>query len=306
MLIIGSHVSLGGKDQFLGSIKETIGYGANALMVYTGAPQNTKRMPLETMKIEAARALMEEQGITSDHVIVHAPYIVNLANPDPEKQDFAVSFLTEEVRRTQTLGAKVMVLHPGAHMGDGAETGIVRIARGINKIIADTEGSDVIIALETMAGKGTEVGRNFDEIKSLIGQIDDQARIGVCFDTCHTHDAGYDVIHNFNQVIDEFDRIIGLNYLKVIHVNDSKNDREAHKDRHANLGFGFIGFDTLNRVVHHERLAHIPKILETPYVEDESAPDISYPPYYYEIQMLKSQTFNPDLLSLIRQHKGVK
>lgn len=304
MLIIGSHVSLGGKEQFLGSVKEALSYEANALMVYTGAPQNTKRTALEFMRIEEANALMKDHQIRPEHVIVHAPYIVNLANPDPERQAFAVEFLTEEVIRTKALGSQVLVLHPGAHMGDGPEIGIQRIAKGINQIIQNTPDNDVFIALEGMAGKGTEVGRNFEELKAIIDLIQDQTRIGVCFDTCHTHDAGYDVLHHFDEVIEEFDQVVGLNYLKVIHVNDSKNDQGAHKDRHANLGFGFIGFDRLNYIVHHERLKNIPKILETPYVTDLENEDISYPPYFYEIEMLRKSTFNPQLLDLIRQAKG--
>lgn len=306
MLLIGSHVSLGGKEQFLGSIKEALSYEANALMVYTGAPQNTKRTALELMRIDEAKALMEANGIKGENVIVHAPYIVNLANPDKEKQQFAVDFLTEEVRRSEALGSKVLVLHPGAHMNDGPEAGIERIARGLNQIIANTLDSQVVIALEGMAGKGTEVGRNFEELKAIIDRIDQQNRVGVCFDTCHTHDAGYDVLDHFDDVLNEFDRVIGLNYLKVVHVNDSKNDQGAHKDRHANLGFGFIGFDRLNAIVHHDKLRTIPKILETPYVEDSDNSEISYPPYYYEIQMLKEKTFNPMVLELIRRNKGVR
>jgi deoxyribonuclease-4 len=304
MFIIGSHVSLGGKEQFLGSVKEALSYGANAFMVYTGAPQNTKRMPLETMFIEPAKQLMNSANILSEHVIVHAPYIVNLANPDPEKQNFAVEFLTTEVLRTEALGSHVMVLHPGAHMGDGAILGIERIAKGVNAIIKASEGSKVIIALEGMAGKGTEVGRNFNELRAMIDKIEHQSRIGLSFDTCHTHDAGYDIINDFEGVLKAFDDIVGLKFLKVIHINDSKNDRDAHKDRHANLGFGYIGFDVIDKIVHHPLLETIPKILETPYVEDALNPDISYPPYRYEIEMLKNRQFNPLLLDIIRDQKG--
>jgi len=304
MLIIGSHVSLGGKEQFLGSVKEALGYGANALMVYTGAPQNTARTPLGQMRIEEAKALMKQSEILPDHVIVHAPYIVNLANPDPEKQKFAIDFLTEEVKRTAALGSNVMVLHPGAHMGQGPLVGIKLIAQGVNQILLNTQPYDVIIALEGMAGKGTEVGRNFEELRALIDLIEPKSRVGICFDTCHTHDAGYDVLHDFDGVIAEFDRVVGLQYLKVIHVNDSKNDREAHKDRHANLGFGFIGFEVLNHVVHHPLLTAIPKILETPYVDDLEKKDVSYPPYKHEIEMLKKQSFNPQLLDMIRKDKA--
>ncbi len=300
-MIIGSHVSLGGTRQFLGSVEETIQHGANALMVYTGAPQNTLRTDLKKMRIDEAKALMINHGIRFEHIIVHAPYIVNLANPDTEKQAFAVSFLTEEVKRTEALGSTILVLHPGAHMGDGAALGIERIAQGINKIIENTPHSHVVIALETMAGKGTEVGCTFEEIRQIIDRIEQTDRIGVCYDTCHTHDAGYDLIHHFDDVLNEFDRIIGLSYLKVVHINDSKNDLGAHKDRHANIGFGYLGFETINYVVHHPRLETIPKILETPYVDDLDDSKKSYPPYKYEIEMLKSKTFVPDLLNLIRE-----
>jgi deoxyribonuclease-4 len=300
-MIIGSHVSLGGTRQFLGSVEETIQHGANALMVYTGAPQNTLRTDLKKMRIDEAKELMINHGIRFEHIIVHAPYIVNLANPDMEKQAFAVSFLTEEVKRTEALGSTILVLHPGAHMGDGAALGIERIAQGINKIIENTPHSHVVIALETMAGKGTEVGCTFEEIRQIIDRIEQTDRIGVCYDTCHTHDAGYDLIHHFDDVLNEFDRIIGLSYLKVVHINDSKNDLGAHKDRHANIGFGYLGFETINYVVHHPRLETIPKILETPYVDDLDDSKKSYPPYKYEIEMLKNKTFVPDLLNLIRE-----
>lgn len=300
MFIIGSHVSLGGTEQYLGSVKEALSYGANALMVYTGAPQNTIRQPLMKMRIPEAEALLETAGIPRDHVIVHAPYIVNLANPDPEKRKFAIDFLSQEIRRADAMGAKIMVLHPGAHMNGGPDNGIAFIADGVNKILEASKFSDVCIALEGMAGKGTEVGRSFEELKKLLDLIHDQKRVGVCFDTCHTHDAGYDVVNDFDGVLAEFDRIVGISRIKVVHLNDSKNPMGAHKDRHANIGFGFIGFDVLNRIAHHQALENIPKILETPYVPDEQNEKISYPPYKYEIEMLKNQTFNPEVLSLIR------
>ncbi len=296
MLLIGSHVSLGGNDQFLGSVLEAQSYGANALMVYTGAPQNTLRKPIAELRIDEAFDLMKSVGILPEHVIVHAPYIVNLANPDPEKQDFAVEFLSEEVRRTDALGSKIMVLHPGAHMKEGAEAGVIRIAKGVNRIIKATQDSKVVIALEGMAGKGTEVGRNFNELAMIIDLIDDQSRIGVCLDTCHSNDSGYDVKNDFDGVLELFDQTVGLHYLKVIHVNDSKNPFESHKDRHENIGFGTIGFDSLIQVIYHPKLAHIPKILETPYIPSKTNVRNAYPPYLHEIEMIKAKAFNPHLI----------
>jgi deoxyribonuclease IV len=304
MLLIGSHVSLGGSKQFLGSVEETLRYGANCFMVYTGAPQNTLRKPIEQMRISEALQLMKAHDIDQNHVIVHAPYIVNLANPDPIKQQFAVDFLSEEVRRTEALGARILVLHPGAHMESGVSVGIDNIASGVRKMIANTPTSNVIIALEGMAGKGTEVGRDFNELAQLIKAIDNEDRIGVCFDTCHTHDAGYDVKEHFEDVLGEFDRIVGLKYIRVVHVNDSKNIRGAHKDRHENFGFGEIGFSTLHYAVHHPLLAHVPKILETPYISDPSDERLSYPPYKYEIEMIQNGQFDADLKTKIIATRG--
>ncbi|MDZ4195760.1 MAG: deoxyribonuclease IV [Candidatus Izemoplasmatales bacterium] len=305
MMILGSHVSLGGNDQFLGSVKEALSYQANAFMVYTGAPQNTLRKSITQMKIKEAHELIRSSQIQFEHIIVHAPYIVNLGNPDPEKRNFAVSFLIEEVKRTHELGSKVMVLHPGAHMGDGPELGIQRISEGLQQIIDQTIDYPVTIALESMAGKGTEVGRNFQELAAIIKSTNRSSRIGVCYDTCHTSDAGYYVKTSFDDVLAEFDSVIGLSYLKVLHVNDSKNPQGAMKDRHENIGFGTLGFDVLHSVITHPKLTHIPKILETPYVEDPLKENASYPPYAYEIQMIHQGTFNPKLKEIIVQNRGI-
>ncbi|MGD9910077.1 MAG: deoxyribonuclease IV [Candidatus Izemoplasmatales bacterium] len=306
MIKIGSHVSLSGDLQFLGSVEEMLSYQANVLMVYTGAPQSTIRRPLSELRIEEARSLLQKNGLSGEDVIVHAPYIVNLANPDPMKQDFAVSFLTEEVKRTSALGSKVMVLHPGAHMNEGSEAGVKRIAKGVNQIISNTKGLDVIIALEGMAGKGTEVGRTFEELKGIITLIDDQSRIGVCLDTCHLNDAGYDVRNQFDDVINQFDQIVGRSYLKVFHINDSKNPLGSHKDRHENIGFGTIGFSALSYVIHHPLLKDIPKILETPYVSSVVNDKKSYPPYLYEIEALRNNKEIPELIEkVIQANEGV-
>jgi deoxyribonuclease-4 len=304
MLKIGSHVSLKGPDMFLGSVKEALTYNANALMVYTGAPQNTRRKPLEEMKIQAAHRLLKENNIKLEDVIVHAPYIMNLANPSEDKRAFAVAFLTKEIKRTDALGAKHLVLHPGAHLKQGPEQGIKYIVEGLNKALENTKDSKVHIALETMAGKGTEVGRTFEELRAIIDGVVHDERISICFDTCHTHDAGYATKDDFDAVLKAFDEVIGIERIGVIHVNDSKNSQGAHKDRHENIGKGHIGFEALNYIVHHQALKDVPKILETPYVtETDASKKKIYPPYKYEIEQFKQGTLNPTLIDDIRETK---
>ncbi len=283
-MIIGSHVGLKADEYFLGSVKEALSYGSNAFMIYTGAPQNTVRKSVESLMIKEGREALKEAGIPIEHVIVHAPYIINLGNTlKPETYELATSFLSKEIERVKAFGAKVIVLHPGAHVGAGSEVGINSIIRGLNTVLKGVEG--ISIALETMAGKGSECGRTFEEIKAIIDGVENKTCISVCLDTCHVHDAGYDV-HDVDALLSEFDRVIGLDYLSVVHINDSKNTRGAMKDRHENLGYGEIGFKTLHRFVTHPKLAHLPKILETPYVGD-------LPPYREEINMLKEGHFNP-------------
>lgn len=294
---IGSHVSNNGFRMLQGSVEEALSYGANCMMVYLGAPQNTFRKPLRDMRINEALELCRENNISPDDIIVHAPYIVNLAQSDNQKFDFAISFLANELMMTAMIGAKYMVLHPGAHVGMGSDYGISRIAMGINTILSDTINYGTVILIETMAGKGTECGRTFEEVASLISKIHNKSRIGVCLDTCHIHDGGYDIVKNYEEVIKEFDRIIGLEYLKVIHLNDSKNVCGAHKDRHENIGFGHIGFDTLMKFVNDERFKDIPKILETPYIEYNK--NLSFPPYKEEIEMIKKGEFDPNLKQLV-------
>lgn len=293
-MILGCHVSLQAPKQYLGSVEEALSYGANAFMVYTGAPQNTIRKPLHELRIDEAKTAMKQANLSLDHVVVHAPYIVNLGNPDPEKRQFAVDFLSEEIRRTAALGSRILVLHPGAHMGDGPEEGIRRIAEGIQAILQNTSETAVSIALEGMAGKGTEVGRSFDELAALIRAIGNESRIGVCLDTCHMNDAGYDVA-SFDSLLETFNRIVGLSKLLVLHVNDSKNPRGASKDRHENIGFGTLGFATLHAAITHPLLSGIPKILETPYVDVPDNEKLSVAPYRHEIAMIRSGRFDPDL-----------
>ncbi|ASA95442.1 MULTISPECIES: deoxyribonuclease IV [Anoxybacillus] len=289
MLKIGSHVSMSGKEMLLAASKEAVSYGANTFMIYTGAPQNTRRKPIEQLNIEKGLAHMKEHGI--DEIVVHAPYIINIGNTtNADTFSLGVSFLRSEIERTEAIGAKQLVLHPGAHVGAGIEAGIEKIIEGLNEVI--TTDQQVQIALETMAGKGSECGSRFEELAKIIDGVTHNDKLSVCFDTCHTHDAGYDIVHDFDGVLDEFDRIIGLDRLKVLHINDSKNACGSRKDRHENIGFGYIGFDALNYIVHHPQLTHVPKILETPYVGEKTS---AKPPYKFEIAMLRAQQFDPNV-----------
>lgn len=287
MVKLGSHVSMSGSKMLLASSEEAVSYGANTFMVYTGAPQNTRRKAIERLNIEQGTQHMKEHGI--DNIVVHAPYIINIGNTQKSQTfQLGVDFLRSEVERTEALGARQIVLHPGSHVGAGADAALQKIIEGLNEVL--TPEQNVQIALETMAGKGSECGRTFEELAVIFDGVTHNDKLSVCFDTCHTHDAGYNVVEDFDGVFEQFDHVIGLDHLQVLHINDSKNERGAHKDRHENIGFGHIGFDALNHVVHHPQLEDIPKILETPYV----GPDKKHrkPPYELEIAMLKKETFD--------------
>ena len=293
---IGSHVGMSGKDMLLGSAKEAVSYGADTFMFYTGAPQNTRRKEISELNIGPAWEYMEEHGI--DDIIVHAPYIINLANTvKPETYELAERFLALELERAAACRSRVLILHPGAHVGAGVDAGIGQIIRGLNHIL--TPDTPVCIALETMAGKGSEIGRRFEELARIYDGVTCSDKLRVCLDTCHTSDSGYDIIHNFDGVIEEFDRLIGKDQIAVFHINDSKNPAGAAKDRHANIGFGQIGFEALNYIVHHPDFEDVPKILETPYVPSPTQPKKSFAPYKYEIEMLRQGSFDPELLKKI-------
>ena len=289
MLIIGSHVGFNKDSQVLGSLDEALSYGSNTFMFYTGAPQNTRRCEINKDLVNECKKKCLDNDIDYSKVIVHAPYIINLASNDTEKWDFAVRFLMEECKRCEDLGINNMVLHPGSHTGCGIDTGIDNIIRGLNIILKDTK---VCILLETMAGKGTEVGSNLSEIKRIIDGVN-YSNIGVCLDTCHLNDSGID-ISKFDDYLDLFDKEIGIDKVHCIHINDSKNEINSHKDRHENIGFGTIGFNNLINVIYNKRLENIPKILETPYVDRE------YAPYKYEIEMIRNKEFDDDLIDKIK------
>lgn len=292
MLKIGSHVGMSGKEMFLGSVKEALSYGANTFMVYTGAPQNTRRKDISELRIEEGQVLMKEKGI--DTFVVHAPYIINLANTiKPETFEIAVNFLRIELERTAAMGSDTLVLHPGSHVGAGEKAGIAQIVKGLNEVL--TKDTSVYVALETMAGKGSELGRNFDELKAIYNGVTYNDKLRVCFDTCHTHDSGYDIVNDFEGVIEQFDKAIGKDQIKVFHINDSKNVCGASKDRHENIGFGEIGFDALYHIITLPDFEQIPKILETPYIPLEGDKKKSFPPYGHEIAMIREGKFHPDL-----------
>lgn len=292
MLIIGSHVGFKKDTQLVGSLKEALSYNANTFMFYTGAPQNTARNEINDGLTLEALSIMKENNIDYSKVVVHAPYIINLCNE--EKFEFSVNFLTEEVNRCNKLGVKYLVLHPGSHVGLGIDKGIDNIVKGLNMVFTNVgKTSNITILLETMAGKGSEVGSKLEEIKRIIDGIEDKEHIGVCLDTCHLSDGGYDIV-NFNKFLDEFDNLMGLDKVGCVHINDSKNEVASHKDRHENFGFGNIGFDTLINIVYNERLENVPKILETPYVDKE------YAPYKYEIEMIRNKKFDEELIEKIK------
>ena len=280
-LILGCHVSYKNDTGLLGSTEEALSYGANTFMFYTGAPQNTKRGFIDDTLTYKAYELMKENNIALENIVAHAPYIVNLCND--EKFDFSVEFLKQEVSRCHQLGITKLVLHPGASVGLERNYAIDNIIKGLNLILDNNY--NVTICLETMSGKGTEVGKSFEELKTIIDGVENKHKIGVCLDTCHIHDAGYD-ISKFDDVLDEFDKVIGLNYLKCLHINDSKNEQGAHKDRHENIGNGYLGFNNIISIIYNKRVLGLPMILETPYINKE------YPPYKEEIEMIKNKQFN--------------
>lgn len=281
---LGCHVGMAGKEMFLASAKEAASYGANVFMLYTGAPQNTRRKDISELNIEAGWEYARQHGI--EEIVVHAPYIINLANTvKPETYELAVEFLEKEIIRTAAMRSRIMVLHPGSHVNAGVEAGIAQVIKGLNTVLNQND-DDVYIALETMAGKGSEVGRTFEELKAIYDGVDKKDRLRVCFDTCHVNDAGYDIVNNYDEVFEEFDKVIGLDQIAVFHINDSMNPLGAHKDRHANIDKGSIGYETLHRLVHDERFIDVPKILETPWLAEEGSDKKTKPPYKEEIEWL--------------------
>lgn len=292
MLKLGCHVGMSGKDMMLGSVKNAVAFGANTFMLYTGAPQNTRRKDISELKIQEAHELMEQHGM--EEFVVHAPYIINLANTvNPATYEIAVEFLAKEIDRATAMGSQIIVLHPGSHVGEGADKGIASIVKGLNEVL--TADTACHIALETMAGKGSEIGRTFEELAQIYDGVQHSDKLRVCFDTCHTSDAGYDIINDFDGVMEKFDRLIGKDQIAVFHMNDSKNDPGAAKDRHENFGFGKIGFEPLMYIMNHPDFMEVPKILESPYIKDPENSKKSYEPFKREIAMIRKGEFDPEM-----------
>lgn len=284
MIKLGSHVGMAGKDMFLASVKEAESYGANVLMLYTGAPQNTRRKEIKDLNIEKGWEYAAQAGI--NEIVVHAPYIINLANTvKPETFTLAVEFLEKEIIRTAAMRSKILVLHPGSCLDAGVDAGIAQIINGLNQVLDQNE-DDVFIALETMAGKGSEIGRSFEELARIYEGVHKKERLRVCFDTCHVNDAGYDLSHDYEGVFQHFDEVLGLGQIAVFHINDSMNPCGTHKDRHANIGKGYLGEEVLKKLVHDPRFEEIPKILETPWLCEEGSDKKTIPPYKEEIRQL--------------------
>lgn len=296
-MIIGSHVAMKAPKMLAGSAIEAKSYDANAMMIFTGAPQNTRRKDISEMNIEEGKRLLKLYGI--DHIIGHAPYIVNLGNTvKPENLPFGISFMHDEFVRSDALGIEALSFHPGAHLKKGPEVALKQIAYALNEAI--DENQKVSVAIETMAGKGTEVGTSFEQLAMIFDACPKNDKLSVTMDTCHMSDAGYDIKNDFDGVLNEFDHIVGIDRIKAIHLNDSKNEQGSHKDRHENIGFGTIGFDALNYVAHHPQLESVPKIMETPYVKKDENDKKGVAPYKLEIQMLRNQKFDPEMQNKLK------
>ena len=299
-MLIGSHVSYKSSEQLLGSVKEAISYNSSTFMFYTGAPQNAKRSDINYDLTKEAITLMDKNNIKLEDIVIHAPYIINLANNEnEEKYQFAIDFLKKEIKRVEMFGIEKLVLHPGSFVNLDIDTGINNVINALNEVIEPK--SSVKICLETMAGKGTEVCFKLEHIKKIIDNVKYSDNVMVCLDTCHLNDAGYDM-SKFDLFLDEFDKLIGIDKIGCIHINDSKNEIGARKDRHENIGYGYIGFDSLINIIYNKRLENIPKILETPYVSMDGGKDRTYPPYKFEIEMIKSKTFNKNLYDDVRSY----
>lgn len=289
MLYIGSHTSYLKDKGLLGVVEESISYGSNIFMFYTGSNQSTLRFPINKELTEKAHKIMLENGFDKTKCIVHAPFIINLANnTDPAKYNFYINFFKEELKRCIELDIRNMVFHPGSYTSLDRQTGIENIAFGLNEALKDIDGVNLL--LEYMSGKGTEVGSSIDDLSGIINLLDEDVKekVFVCLDTCHMNDSGIDIA-NIEEFLDEFDKKIGINKIKCIHINDSYNVVGAHKDRHANIGYGTIGFEKLLNVIYNPRLDNIPKILETPWINRNEKN--AYAPYKYEIEMIRNKKF---------------
>ncbi len=294
-LSLGCFLEMNSRNDYLkGTINNAINYDCDTFMFFTGSPTRFARKNTNEINIPYFRQMIKTHNFDLDKIVVHGPYIINLANALNEQTRISsLETVRQEIKRLDDIGVKLLVLHPGGTGGGNRLNSLNALVKSLNEIIL--ENQNVIICLETMSGKGNEVCINFDEIAYVIDQIIFKDKIGVCFDTCHLNDAGYDIKNDFDSVLTEFDSKIGLDKLKCIHLNDSKNSKGSHKDRHQNIGYGTIGFESLSKIVHNERLYGIPKILETPYIDNKI---ISI--YKQEIEMLRNKKFNDEFANFIK------
>lgn len=272
MLRIGCHLS--SSKGFLHMGKEAVQIGANTFQFFTRNPRGSKAKEIDEKDVQAYHRFAREHGISQ--ILAHAPYTLNPCSKDAHTREFALMTMEDDLKRMEYVPGNCYNFHPGSHVGQGAEEGIRLIADTLNQILKKEQHTTVL--LETMAGKGTEVGRSFEEIRAILDKINLKDHMGVCLDTCHVYDAGYDIVNHLDQVLEEFDAVIGLERLKAIHMNDSKNPFASHKDRHEKIGEGSLGAETFRRMVNHPLLAGIPIYLETPNELDG---------YAREIQMLR-------------------
>lgn len=258
MLNIGCHLSTTKGFENMG--KEALEIGANTFQFFTRNPRGGKAKKIDEKDIQGLLKIMEDNNFSK--ILAHAPYTLNACSADERTREFALEMLADDLERMEYLPNNLYNFHPGSHVKQGVEVGIEYIANALNTVIKKEQTTTVL--LETMAGKGTEIGRSFEEIRAIIDKVELKDHIGVCLDTCHVYDAGYDIVNNLDGVLEEFDRVIGLDRLKAIHLNDSKNPFESHKDRHEKIGEGSIGIEAIKRIINHPKLRHLPFFLETP------------------------------------------
>lgn len=258
MLEIGCHLSSAKGFYHMG--KEAVSIGANTFQFFTRNPRGSRAKAVDEQDVERFLAYAKEQGIR--RILAHAPYTLNACSADPHVREFALQTMEDDLKRMEYVPGNCYNFHPGSHVGQGVETGICQIAETLNRILKPEQRTTVL--LETMAGKGSEVGSRFQELAAILKRVERKEKMGVCLDTCHVYDAGYDIVRDLDGVLEEFDRVIGLERLKAIHVNDSKNPFASHKDRHEKIGQGTLGLETFRRLVTHPRLQGIPFYLETP------------------------------------------
>lgn len=272
MVYLGCHLS--SSKGFAAMGKTALSMGADTFQFFTRNPRGGKAKELD--EADAALFLQMQREHAMGPVIAHAPYTINPCAADPRVKEFALQTMADDLRRMEYLPGNYYNFHPGSHVGQGTETGIAAIADTLNTVLFS--GQKTIVLLETMAGKGSEVGGRFEELRAIMDRVELGEYVGVCLDTCHVHDGGYDIVHHLDDVLEEFDRVIGLQHLKALHLNDSMNPLGAHKDRHEKIGQGHIGLETFINIINHPALQGLPMVLETPN---------ELPGYEQEIRLLR-------------------